>query len=99
MSIYKKAVPCIIAVLLYSLTMEAQNTEQENKNYLKESPAIPVGLDAYRMWHQWPVQRIGARAYMRSTYDRSGGNETADASRFLYMGEKEDHNYTLDIEG
>ncbi|WP_106832021.1 DUF2961 domain-containing protein [Parabacteroides pacaensis] len=61
-------------------------------------PIIPVGLDAYRSWEQWPVQRIGARAYMRSTYDRSGGNESADASHFLYMGD-EDHNYTLDIAG
>jgi len=24
------------------------------------------------------------RAYMRSTFDRAGGNEGADASRFLY---------------
>ena len=30
-------------------------------------------------------QRIGARAYMRSTYDRRGGNEGADASHFLYQ--------------
>jgi hypothetical protein len=44
---------------------------------------IPVGLDCYRMWDQWPSQRIGARAYMRSTYDRSGGND--DASHFLYQ--------------
>ena len=35
-----------------------------------DPPVIPVGLDAYRMWERWPYQRIGARAYMRSTYDR-----------------------------
>jgi Protein of unknown function (DUF2961) len=59
---------------------------------------IPVGLDAYRMWDRWPYQRIGVRAYMRSTYDRSGGNERADASHFLYqLGE--DRNVTLDVEG
>ena len=40
-------------------------------------PVIPVGLDAYRLWERWPYQRIGARAYMRSTYDRRGGNEGA----------------------
>ena len=40
-----------------------------------EPPVIPVGLDAYQMWDRWPYQRIGARAYMRSTYDRQGGNE------------------------
>jgi len=40
-----------------------------------EPPVIPAGLDAYRMWERWPYQRIGVRAYMRSTYDRKGGNE------------------------
>lgn len=63
-----------------------------------ELPAIPVGYDAYRQWDRWPYQRIGARAYMRSTYDRSGNNESADASHFLYQ-EREDFNVTLDIEG
>ena len=50
-----------------------------------EPPVIPTGLDAYRMWERWPYQRIGERAYMRSTYDRRGGNERADASHFLYQ--------------
>lgn len=36
--------------------------------------AVPVGLDAYRQWHLWPMQRTGVRAHMRSTYDRTGGN-------------------------
>ena len=49
-----------------------------------EQFSVPVGLDAYRQWERWPYQRIGVRAYMRSTYDRSGGNEGADASHFLY---------------
>jgi hypothetical protein len=63
-----------------------------------EPPVIPVGLDAYRMWDRWPYQRIGARAYMRSTYDRTGGNESADASHFLYqLGD--DFNVTLDLAG
>jgi hypothetical protein len=61
-------------------------------------PAIPVGLDAYRMWDRWAYQRIGARAYMRSTYDRRGGNERADASHFLYQAAG-DFNVTLDVEG
>lgn len=61
-------------------------------------PVIPSGLDAYRMWDQWPLQRIGDRAYMRSTYDRSGGNESADASHFLFM-KQEDQNFTLDVMG
>ena len=50
-----------------------------------EPPVIPIGEDAYLQWHRWPQQRIGARAYMRSTYDRRGGNEGADASHFLYQ--------------
>jgi hypothetical protein len=61
-----------------------------------EPPVIPVGLDCYRYWDQWPTQRIGARAYMRSTYDRSGGND--DASHFLYQT-AEDFNVTLDVDG
>lgn len=70
-----------------------QANAQQNK------PAvIPVGLDVYRQWAGWPVQRIGDRAYMRSTYDRSGGNEGADASHFLFMKEEND-NVTLDVKG
>lgn len=57
---------------------------------------IPVGLDAYRQWDRWAYQRIGARAYMRSTYDRTGGN--ADASHFLYQF-CDIANVTLDVEG
>jgi len=59
---------------------------------------IPVGLDAYRQWERWPYQRIGARAYMRSTYDRRGGNEGADASHFLYQL-ADDFSVTLDVVG
>lgn len=59
---------------------------------------IPVGLDAYRQWYRWPEQRIGMRAYMRSTYDRNGGNESADGGHFLYQI-ADDFNVTLDVEG
>lgn len=62
------------------------------------SPPIPVGLDAYRQWDRWPYQRIGARAYMRSTYDRSGRNESADASHYLYQL-ADDFNVSLDTAG
>jgi len=61
-------------------------------------PIIPVGLDAYRQWDRWPCQRIGVRAYMRSTYDRRGGNEGADASHFLYQL-ADDFNVSLDVSG
>lgn len=63
-----------------------------------DPPVIPVGTDAYLQWERWPYQRIGARAYMRSTYDRSGGNEGADASHFLYQLAG-DFNVSLDVEG
>jgi hypothetical protein len=63
-----------------------------------DPPIIPVGYDALRMWDHWPDQRIGARAYMRSTYDRAGGNEAADASHFLYQL-ADNRNVTLDIAG
>jgi hypothetical protein len=64
----------------------------------QEPPVIPIGLDTYKMWERWPYQRIGARAYMRSTYDRRGGNEGADASHFLYQLAN-DYNVSLDVEG
>src|ERR1700689_5350777 len=63
-----------------------------------DPPVIPVGPDAYLQWELWPYQRIGARAYMRSTYDRLGGNEGADASHFLYQV-RDDFNVTMDVAG
>ena len=83
--------PCAVRLcLLVVLAQPAPCAAQEQ--------AIPIGLDAYRQWDRWPEQRIGMRAYMRSTYDRSGGNENADASHFLYqLGD--DFNVTLDVEG
>src|ERR1044072_6899544 len=63
-----------------------------------EVPVIPFALVAYRQWDRWPYQRIGVRAYLRSTYDRSGGNHTADASPFLYP-ERGAFNVTLDVLG
>jgi hypothetical protein len=57
-------------------------------------PVIPVVEDAYLAWDVWPQQRIGVRAHVRSTYDRTGGNRTADASHFLYQV-AEDFNATL----
>jgi hypothetical protein len=64
----------------------------------QQPPAVPVGVDAYTHWDWWPYQRIGVRAYMRSTYDRSGGNEGADASHFLYQLAP-DRNVSLDVQG
>lgn len=61
-------------------------------------PRLAVGLDAYRQWDRLPLVRIGSRTYMRSTYDRAGGNEAADASHFLRQ-ERDDFNVSLDVEG
>lgn len=61
-------------------------------------PVIPIAEDAYLQWHKLPYQRIGLRAYMRSTYDREGNNRRADASHYLYQ-EADDFNVTLDVCG
>ncbi|MCA8948035.1 MAG: DUF2961 domain-containing protein [Planctomycetes bacterium] len=82
-----RRLPSLLAVLAPALGAVAQAPS-----------AIPVGYDAWLQWERWPQQRIGARAYMRSTYDRHGNNEHADASHFLYQ-EREDFNVTLDVEG
>src|SRR5207248_1152168 len=90
--------------LLASLPAAAAVARFEPVSFVPQRPApavppvIPIGLDAYLMWERWPYQRIGVRAYMRSTYDRAGGNEGADASHFLYQL-ADDFNVTLDVAG
>ena len=87
-----------LAGIAISFQVGAQVTIVESQSNNSRLPVIPVGYDAYRMWDQLPLQRIGARAYMRSTYDRFGGNQTADAGHFLFANE-EDYNVTLDVKG
>lgn len=65
---------------------------------LGDTPVVPLGADAYRLWTQLPMVRIGDRVYMRSTYDRSGANEGGDASHFL-RAERDDFNVSLDTVG
>lgn len=84
----------LLKTLTLSLSLTASIWAQEKS----ELPIIPVGLDAYTMWDQLPKQRIGVRAYMRSTYDRQGNNRYADASHFLYQ-EADDFNVSLDVLG
>ncbi len=84
-----------LVIIVLSLHVSAQHSKQKMN---PELPIIPVGLDAYRMWDQWPSQRIGVRAYMRSTYDREGGNQSADASHYLFANE-ENYNVSLDVKG
>ncbi len=80
----------VVIALVAALGLSAQTQKKE--------PAIPIGLDAYRQWDRWPEQRIGMRTYMLSTYDRSGANEGADASHFLYQL-SDNFNVSMDIEG
>lgn len=61
-------------------------------------PKVQIGYDAIRRWDQMANVRVGTRTYMRSTYDRSGGNEGADASHFL-REEAVDRSVTLDVAG
>ncbi|MDQ2730424.1 MAG: DUF2961 domain-containing protein [Armatimonadota bacterium] len=89
---------CCCYVLFLAVALLAPLMGRGMASGANEPPAIPVGLDAYRQWDHWPYQRIGERAFMRSTYDRSGGNEGADASHFLYQL-ADDFNVTLDVEG
>jgi hypothetical protein len=99
---------CLLIVTARELTAQhspaapssktSTSSPQSGSDKTDELPMIPVGLDAIRLWERWPYQRIGARAYMRSTYDRRGGNEGADASHFLYQL-ADDSNIALDVEG
>jgi hypothetical protein len=90
------------SLLLLSLALSgffSHSVLQEIKGTLtQQPPTVPIGLDAYRQWDKWYQQRIGVRAYMRSTYDRRGGNEGADASHFLYQL-ADDNNVSLDVAG
>jgi hypothetical protein len=87
----------VFSLLLVGITI---SWSQTSSNLLQsaEPPIIPIGLDAFLQWEKIPYQRIGVRAYMRSTYDRQGNNRTADASHFLYQ-EADDFNVTLDVKG
>ena len=87
---------CLLSVSC--LAVECNVVVLGSSAFSSESPVIPVGSDAYRMWERWPIQRIGVRAYMRSTYDRRGGNDFADASHFLYQL-TDDFNVSLDVAG
>jgi hypothetical protein len=84
----------LCGLLFSSFHLNAQSSDRSN-----EPPIIPLGLDAYFMWDQLHTQRIGERAYMVSTYMREGGNRRADSRNFLWMGENEEYNVTMDIIG
>jgi len=90
---------CLLAIVVSTWPSSVSySTEPAGMRQSDEPPVVPVGLDAYRMWDRVPYHRIGARAYMRSTYDREGNNRSADASHFLFQ-ESDEFNVTLDVEG
>jgi hypothetical protein len=72
-------------------------TDTWSRNMDGKVPPIALGFDAYRQWQQMYRVRIGTRTYMRSTYDRAGGNEGADASHFLRV--TPDYHVALDVAG
>src|SRR5687768_13204731 len=63
-----------------------------------EPPQIPIGYDAFLRWEQWPVLRLGVRAYMKSTFDRTGGNHFADAAHYIRQLDDQ-HNVALEESG
>ena len=63
-----------------------------------EPPPLPVGFDAFTQWEKWPYLRLGVRAYMKSTFDRTGGNHNADAAHFIRQLD-DTHNVALDETG
>lgn len=88
----------LVAAALVFVAVGCGSAEPAAPAAVQDAPAFPVGLDAYRRWDLWPLQRIGVRAYMRSTYDRKGGNESADASHYLYQ-ESDEFSVPLDVQG
>ena len=71
--------------------------QQPDHNQVRSTtpPQIPFGVDAFTQWDHWPYLRIGVRSYMRSTFDRTGGNDNADAAHFLRQIDGT-HNVALD---
>src|SRR5438105_1244769 len=63
-----------------------------------DPPEIPIGYDAFLKWERWPALRIGVRAYMRSTFDRAGGNHYADAAHYIRQLDDQ-HSVALDEAG
>lgn len=82
----------LILLLLLAAPLAGQTPRAE------EPPVIPIGADAYTQWDRWPMLRIGVRAYMKSTFDRTGGNHNADAAHFLRQ-ESDTQNVVLDEAG
>ena len=87
-----------LIIVIFLTTASFIQAQKSNRSENSLLPTIPIGADAYLMWDKLPVQQIGARAYMRSTYDREGRNASADASHYLFANE-ENYNVSLDVLG
>lgn len=84
--------PLILLSVLFQLQIQSVISQTTSG----QPPIIPTGLDGYLQWDQLPRQTVGMRAYMRSTYDRTGNNRRADASHYLYQ-ESDTFNVALDV--
>jgi hypothetical protein len=70
----------LLVLLLMAIPFTVNSQAQQDAT---EPPEIPIGFDAFTQWDRWPYLRIGVRAYMKSTFDRTGGNRTADAAHYI----------------
>ena len=72
-----------VVVGMVLLALAAERPLAQTAMPAAEPPVIPIGYDAFRQWDEWPYLRLGVRAYMKSTFDRTGGNHDADAAHFI----------------
>ncbi|HEX4413571.1 MAG TPA: DUF2961 domain-containing protein [Lacipirellulaceae bacterium] len=85
----------VICVVLVAHTFSSVAVAQGIRSPSADPPKIPIGADAFTRWDHWPYLRVGVRCYMRSTFDRSGGNDNADAAHFIRQVD-DTHNVALD---
>ena len=87
----------VVLLSLYSLPLQPGQGGTALPG-ISEPPVIPIGDDAFLRWERWPVLRLGVRAYMKSTFDRTGGNHFADAAHYLRQLDDQ-HSVALDEAG
>jgi hypothetical protein len=93
MKVYRRS--NFVFLVLWLVVPPAVAAADEPARPSSRPPQIPFGIDAITQWDHWPYLRIGVRGYMRSTFDRSGGNENADAAHFIRQV-NDTHNVALD---
>lgn len=85
-------------ILLLALVLAGPARGEEPPPPASDPPVIPIGQDAFLQWDRWPYLRIGVRADMKSTFDRTGGNHFADAAHLIRQGD-DTRNVALDETG